>query len=278
MRDADVAPAHELAVMAFEDLGRRLHHPIPPRPDPARAHIRIRRLLETDPGGAWVSERAGGELDGIAMAIRREGLWGLSLLVVHPATQSAGVGSALLARTLDYADGARGGVILASADARALRAYSRAGFTFHPSAEAAGTPVGLAAAPEVRAFRADDHALAAAVDRAVRGAAHGGDLDALAAAGCELLAYPERGYAVHLAGTPRLVAALDDVAAAALLRTVLARTPADTEVEVGWLTGAQRWAVDVAVDAGLELRLGGGVFLRGDVGPFRPYLPGGAYV
>ena len=51
---------------------------------------------------------------------------------------------------------------------------------------------------------------------------------------------------------------------------------ADIALEVGWLRSAQRSAVDVAVDAGLELRLGGGVFLRGDVGPFRPYLPGGA--
>jgi hypothetical protein len=49
-------------------------------------------------------------------------------------------------------------------------------------------------------------------------------------------------------------------------------------VEVSWLTGAQRWAVDVAVDARLELGLWGAVFVRGDVGPFAPYLPSGAYL
>ena len=48
---------------------------------------------------------------------------------------------------------------------------------------------------------------------------------------------------------------------------------ADIALEVGWMTERQQWAIDVAVDAGLELRLGGAVFLRGDVGPFQPYLP-----
>jgi GNAT superfamily N-acetyltransferase len=278
MRDADVAAVHELSLAAFEDLARRRQRAIPPRLDPAFAHVRIRRVLEADPAGSWVSERVGGGLDGAALAIRREGLWGLSLLVVHPETQSAGAGSALLRRTLDYADGARAGVILASPDARALRAYTRAGFTFHPCAEAAGVPRGVVAAPEVRAFRPGDHALAATVDRAVRGAARGGDLDALVAADCELLTFPERGYAAQRGGSPRLVAALDDAAAAALLRTVLARAPAGAEVEVLWLTGAQQWAIDVAVDAGLELRVCGGVFLRGDVGSFRPYLPNGHYL
>jgi len=32
------------------------------------------------------------------------------------------------------------------------------------------------------------------------------------------------------------------------------------------------------VAARLELRPSGAVLLRGDVGPFRPYLPGGAYL
>ena len=48
--------------------------------------------------------------------------------------------------------------------------------------------------------------------------------------------------------------------------------------EVSWLTGLQRWAVDVAVEARLELDLWGAVFVRGDVGPFTPYLPSGAYL
>jgi hypothetical protein len=197
---------------------------------------------------------------------------------VRPDVQSTGTGSALLARTLAYGEGARGWIILASPDPRALRAYARAGFALHPSVLATGTPRDVAAAPEVRPFKPGDHALAAAVDRAVRGAPHGADLDALAAAGCELLTLPGRGYAVHRGGAVKTIAAFDDAAAAALLRSVLARMPDGAGAEVEWLTGTQQWAVDVAVAAGLELRPGGAVFLRGDVGAFRPYLPGGAYL
>lgn len=278
MRDDDIAAAHELTIAAFEDLARRLHEPPPPPPgDLAAAYVRVRRILATDPGGSWVGEDANG-LTGVALAILRDGLWGLSLLVVRPDAQSTGIGSALLARTLEYGAGARGGVILASPDSRALRAYARTGFTLHPSVSATGKPRGAIACADVRPFEPADHALAAAVDRAVRGVPHGADLDALAEGGNELLTYPERGYAVHLAGAVKTIAAFDDEAAAALLRTVLARMPDDKEADVSWLTGAQQWAIDVAVAVRLELRLGGAVCLRGDVGSFRPYLPGGAYL
>ena len=43
-------------------------------------------------------------------------------------------------------------------------------------------------------------------------------------------------------------------------------------------TGAQRWAVDVVLEARMELAVRGAVFLRGDTGPFAPYLPSGAYL
>jgi GNAT superfamily N-acetyltransferase len=278
MRDDDVAGAHELAIAAFEDLGRRLHEPPPPPPgDPAAAHARLRRLLATDPAGCWVAEDAGG-LAGVGLALLRDGLWGLSLLVVRPDLQSTGVGSALLRRTLEYGASARGGIVLASPDARALRAYARAGFELHPSLIATGVVRGIVGCADVRPFEPADHELAAAVDRAVRGVPHGSDLDALAEAGNELLTHPGRGYAVHLAGTVKTIAAFDDEAAGALLRTVLARTPPDAEAEVSWLTGEQQWAIDVAVAARLQLRLAGAVCLRGEVGPMRPYLPSGAYL
>ena len=74
----------------------------------------------------------------------------------------------------------------------------------------------------------------------------------------------------------KLLAAADEEAAAGLLRTVLASAPG--RAEVSWLTGRQRWAVDVALAARLELELWGAVFLRGEVGPFTPYLPSGAYL
>jgi len=277
LRDEDVAGADELAQAASEDLARRLHGPVSPPGDAARAHVRLRRLLAADAGGCWVAEDAAG-LTGVGLALVRDGLWGLSLLVVRPDMQSAGIGAALLRRTLEYGAGARAGVILASPDFRALRAYSRAGFALHPVLYASGRPRAVAAAPEVRRFEPGDHELAAAVDRAVRGAPHGADLDALAAGGCELLTFPGRGYAAHRGGTVKVVAAFDDAAAAALLRTALAATPEGADAEVDWMTGAQQWAIEVVLAARLELRSGGAVCLRGAVGDFRPYLPGGAYL
>jgi GNAT superfamily N-acetyltransferase len=277
MRDGDVAVVDDLAVAAFADLERRRGQPERPRPDPAPAQLRIRHLLGTDPGGAWVAVDPDDRPVGAALALVREGVWGLSLLVVRPDAQSSGAGGALLRAALEYGSDARGGIILASSDARALRAYHRAGFTMHPSAVAEGIPAGMAEHPAVVPFEpARDAAMAATVGRAVRGAGHGADLEALRAAGCELLAHPGRGFAAHRSGGLKLLAAVDEEAASALLRTVLARAPGPAEVS--WLTGAQRWAVDVALEARLELDVWGAVFLRGDVGPFAPYLPNGAYL
>jgi GNAT superfamily N-acetyltransferase len=278
MREQDVEAVNELAVAAFEDLSRLQDEPLQPRQPLQAAYVRLRHLLATDPGGCWAAECDDGTLDGVALALVREGIWGLSLLAVRPGMQSRGLGSALLDRALAYGDGARGGIILASPDPRALHVYARAGFRLHPTTEASGRPRDVEPAPEVRRFTDADHAMAARVDRAVRGAAHGGDLDALAEAGCDRLAFPERGYAVHRGGELMLLAAADEEAAAALLRTVLARVPDGASAEVEWLTPAQQWAIDVAVAAGLELRQVGGLFLRGDTGTFRPYLPGGAYL
>jgi GNAT superfamily N-acetyltransferase len=277
MQDDDVVAAHELMVATFAELDRRLGLEPPPPGDPAPMLLRHRRLLATDPGGCWVADDGGG-LAGVALALVREGVWGLSLLVVRPDAQSGGIGRELLARALDHGAGARGAIILASPDPRALRAYYRAGFALHASLSATGSPRGLEPPPDVRPFEPGDHALAARVDRALRGAAHGADLDALAQGGCDLLVLPDRGYAAIRGGSVKLVAALDEASAATLLRAALAGVRAGDRAEVDWLTGAQQWAIDVAVEAGLELRPAGAVCVRGDVGPLRPYLPSGAYL
>jgi GNAT superfamily N-acetyltransferase len=278
MRDEDVPAAHEVMVAAFADLNRRFFPEEQHSPgDPALAHVRFRRILETDPGGCWIADDGDGPA-GVALALMRDGVWGLSLLVVRPEHQSGGIGRALLARTLEYGAGARGGIVLASPDARALRAYARAGFALHPTLNAIGAPVGAVGCADVRPWEPADHELAAAVDRAVRGAPHGADLDALAAGGAELLTLPGRGYAAHRDYEVKTIAAFDDEAAAVLLRSVLARVPAGRTAAVEWIGAAQQWAVDVAVATRLELSPGGAIALRGDVGPFRPYLPGGAYL
>jgi hypothetical protein len=132
--------------------------------------------------------------------------------------------------------------------------------------------------PEVRLGTLADLPLTVDVDRAVRGAAHGDDLVALLESGGDMLVLPQRGYAVVRDGAIRLLAARDDDAAVALLRGCLAAAGA-REASVEWITSAQSWAVAPCLEAGLELRMDlGAVFLDGDVGPFRPYLPSGAYL
>jgi hypothetical protein len=243
----------------------------------AAARVRIRRLLATDPDGAWVAER-GGELVGCSLAVMREGVWGLSLLVVRPSAQSLGAGRELLVRAYEYGAGARGWIVLSSRDARALRSYARLGLDLHPALAARGHPRRLEAPAEVRPGTRDDVPLTEEVDRAVRGAAHGHDLLALLDTGGDLLVLPERGYAVVRDGAIRLLAALDAEGATLLLRACLAASgPHAASVE--WITSAQGWAVAPCLEAGLQLHSDlGAVFLAGDVGPFAPYLPSGAYL
>jgi GNAT superfamily N-acetyltransferase len=266
----------ELAIAAFRDLERRQDEPeIEPPPDDV-VELRFRRLVETDPGGAWLAAEDGRPV-GAALAIVREGVWGLSLLVVHPDAQSAGVGRALLERTLRYADGARGGIIMSSSDSRALRAYARVGFALHPAVWATGVPRRLAMPESVRDGSAADLALTEAVDRAVRGAAHGADIEALMA-NARLLVVDGRGYALARRDQLALLAATDEDAARDLLRAAIATVPEGEWLRIENLTAAQGWAIDVVLDAGLTLEPHGALFLRGDVGPFQPYLPNGAYL
>jgi GNAT superfamily N-acetyltransferase len=276
-RDDDLA-VFELAVRTFTELAERFHEPPPPPSLPAPALVRTHQLLERDPGGAWVAE-LDGDVVGAALAIDRDGLWGLSLLVVDPAHQSNGLGRALLARSLEYAGGGRrGAVILASPDPRALRAYARAGFVPHPCFSARGRPAAGPSPAGVREGGAGDLELTERVDRAIRGAAHGSDIEAMLRGDCRLIVVEDRGYAVHGRGSVRLLAALDEEAAADLLRGALAAVPPGEEISVEWLTARQDWAIAPVLDAGLTLRNDGAVFIRGDVGPFHPYLPSGAYL
>jgi len=278
MRDKDARAVHDVSVVTFTDLEARFHHPPSPPPPSNVPLVRYQHLIETDPGGAWVAEEDG-RVIGAALAIDREGMWGLSLLVVLPDHQSSGIGRALLERTLEYAAGGRrGAIILASPDHRALRAYARAGFEMHPCMDAEGRPEVSEVPGGVRDGDDRDLPLTEAVDRAVRGAPHGSDVAAFMRAGRRLLVVPERGYAVLGPESIHLLAALDEEAARDLLLAGLAAVPAGTNYRVEWITSAQQWAVRPVLDAGLVLKPGGAVCVRGDVGPFTPYLPSGAYL
>src|SRR5947208_1880016 len=126
MQPADVASAY---LVAFDAL-----HSAVPSPGESfeqraeRGESRIAHLLATDPGGAWVAEGEDGRVVGVALALVREGVWGLSLFGVDPRLQGGGIGRALLDEALAYANGSHGALILSSTDPKAMRLYARAGF------------------------------------------------------------------------------------------------------------------------------------------------------
>jgi GNAT superfamily N-acetyltransferase len=239
--------------------------------------VRIRHLATTDPGGAWVTTGDDGAVDGAALALVREGLWGLSLLIVRPDRQSSGRGRELLAAAMRYGADVDKGIIIASADSRALRSYWRAGFTLRPAFDAEGPVRVRPPAPAgVREGRwPSDRDLVDAISRSRRGAAHGPDADALLAAGCRLFVHDGGGFAFARGGRAVLLAATDERIARELLRAVLH----ESERGIVWfIDHDQQWALDVVLAAGLELKPAGATCIKGEVGPMAPYLPSGAYL
>jgi len=285
---ADVEPARAVGRRALDGVSRRLdaQPDLPPDDEAGRARMRTRieRCAATDPDGAWVAaDEATGEVVGVALALRREGLWVLSLLAVAEGLQGQGVGARLLDASLRTAAGATGGLILVSRDPRAMRRYQLAGFRLQPAYEATGRvdrsrlPAGLGARD---GDLSRDGQLCADVGRELRGAAHGPDLPAMLAAGAALLVAEDgrdRGFAVRNGGRVWLAGATSDALAARLLWAALAAGGPEVEAEAQWLTARQQWALDVLLDARLSLRLGSSVATRGEVGPMTPYLPSGAY-
>lgn len=247
-----------------------------------RGRARIAHLQGTDPDGAWVAERHG-RIVGIALALVREGVWGLSLFGVDGEHHGRGIGRRLLAPALAYGAGTRAGIICAGEHPAAMRMYARAGFLVLPCVSAAGIverhalPGGLRARPGTL-DDPRDLGLCAAASRAVRGAAHTVDLPALLAAGDELLVADDGGFAVHHEGSCVLLAAGDEATARDLLWSALAAGPPGATVDVGFVTAGNDWAVDVALRAGLALSVSGPVFVRGDPGPLAPYLPSGTFL
>ncbi len=249
-----------------------------PATDRAYGVRRMHHLTTTDPGGAWVHTGADGVVDGVALAILREGIWGLSLLIVHPGRQSEGIGRDLMAAATGYGAEAHGGIILASSDARALRTYWRAGFKLLPAFDVRGAvrnpPPASAAVREGR--WPTDRDLTDAVGRAVRGAAHGNDLEPYLVSGLRLRVHDDGGFAIHAPdGRVRMLAATDERVARTLLETILHDLPT---AEIDFIDARQDWAIDVVLEAGLRLIPEGATCVRGELGPMRPYLPSGAYL
>ena len=281
MTEGDRSAVMDTMRASFRALGEALGEPgYDPTPREVEWGIyRVGHLIRTDPGGSWVAE-ADGAVVGAALGLVREGVWGLSLLIVDPAHQEVGLGRALLDAALDHGRDCRGWIILASSDPRALRLYASSGFDLRPAVGASGVPdKGALPDPgDVRPGTDADHELCHRVSRAVRGAAHGPDIEALRATDGQLMVDPGRGFVVHRSGTPKLLAALDEESATRLAAAALRAAPEGSEVEIQPLTAGQDWAVRVALAARLRLRPWGPVFTRGELGPLAPYLPNGSYL
>ena len=282
LRPEDVAAAHASSFATFGELDARLGDPVPEHTDAVRARgeHRVAHLQRTDPDGAWAAE-VDGRLVGVALALRRGPLWFLSLLTVEPGLQGQGVGARLLEAALRTSEDASAGWILATGDPKALRRYAAAGFALHPGYDAHGRvdrsalPAGLDVQGGPVLERAD---LVEDVVGRLRGVGYGPELEAFAANDVQALVAEdgaERGFCLHGADRVLSVGATTPALAHRLLWAGLGQV--EGEVSLGFLTGDQQWAIEVALAARLTVKPGSSSCRRGALGPLTPYLPTGAY-
>jgi len=283
LRADEADDVYDVTTDAFAAAAERAHDD-PPQADERMLAAHRRRIAHSvahDAGGCWAAERDG-RLIGAAIALLREDLWILSLLMVRGEAQGQGVGRELMRHALAYAGDRPDGIIAASLDPFAWRRYWAAGFRLLPAALAKGA-VRRAAIPAVagvRPGRPEDYELCADLGRRMRGASHGPDLAFLAegpdggfwvsdGAG-------DRGFVMTFKGSPALLAADQPATAQRLLWTALAES--DGDVATYFVTGEQGWAFDVFFRAGLLVRPGTAVFTRGRLGAMHPYLPNGPFL
>ncbi|MGN6473138.1 MAG: GNAT family N-acetyltransferase [Mycobacteriales bacterium] len=285
MTQADVEAAVRVQMDAFADLDRRFGEEPTTFTDTvlARSTARHRHFVDNDADGSWVAT-LDDRVVGVALALRRDDLWGLSLLNVDPTAQSAGIGRRLLDAALTYAEGCARAVILSSPDARAIRAYGTSGLDLYPQVKASGVPELGLRPPQDRAVRdgtAEDRDFADEVDRVVRKAGRGADHAAITAVGATMFVVDDRdgrGYAYVRDGDVYLLAATNDATATTLLWHCFERSRAvDGKVDVSHITGEQQWAVEACLAARLAIAPDGPVFWRGATPP-RSYLPSGAFL
>jgi GNAT superfamily N-acetyltransferase len=244
----------------------------------ARQRLRIAHLLGTDPGGAWVAADGERGVVGLAMALRREDLWGLSLLMVDERCAGQGIGRGLMERALAYGADAPAGLIVSSEHPAALRLYALAGFAMRPSVSLFGL---VRHRPDRPADVCDAEAFEPWMDevaREVRGAGYGPDPASWGAIGQVLRCVEGRGWSAARGGRLSCVLARDEEAARWLLEAHLAAAPGAENAEVDFITAGQDWAIGVGLRAGLALSPDGAVFTRGRLGTLQPWLPTGAYL
>jgi hypothetical protein len=209
-------------------------------------------------------------------------LWCLSLLAVQPGLQGVGAGHRLFDRALEYGAGCEHGLILASDDPRARRLYAQAGFRLRPTFRAAGTLDRTSLPPpssETREGGKADLAWLEAISREVRGAPHTAELRFALERGGRLLCVQDRGFVVVLPGEGVwLLAAADEQTATVLLWGALRTLEDGGRWVLRWATQEQRWALDIAVRAGLRLIPYGALCVRGAPGRLYPFIPSPPFV
>jgi GNAT superfamily N-acetyltransferase len=275
MRDEDVADADRVCL----DV---LYKSFPGEEEAARAarqHARIRHLLETDPGGCWVAEHEG-RVEGVALALVREGVWGFSLFGVAEKLQGRGVGRALFDRSWAYGADARGHIVLSSTNPPAMGIYARTGLPIRPCVAFGGIP-DLDRAPALDGVEEAGEAglpLADAIGRELRGAGHGRDLPVAMAHGARLFVLEDRAFALARGGNIIMLGARDERAAQRMLWALFVHGGPGATVNVDFLTAGQDWALPVCLDARLQLSPDGPMFAGGQLCPLAPYIPSGAYL
>lgn len=280
------AHAEAAAFLEVDRMGRLWNEPEPAPPDEASRRRWIAGMghhLATDPGGCRVAESDAGEIVGFAVSQNRGGFWYLASYGVVPGLQSKGVGTRLLDAALAHADG-RPGMISSSPHPGATRRYRRAGFTMLPEMRMTGR-VDRAALPALdglRDGRRDDLEWMDALDERLRGGGHGPDhvhmLDDLGLRLVVSASPAERPGYVYIneeSGHSVLLAAADVETAEKLLWEALAH--AHEETVINRITSGNQWAIDVGLDARLDLGQTGYLALRGLPEPV-PYLASGHHL
>ncbi|WP_435744063.1 GNAT family N-acetyltransferase [Nocardioides sp. SYSU DS0663] len=285
MTAGDVEDAERVSDEGFFELDTRMRRTAGPAPERrSTAHRaawleRTHHLVRTDPGGCWVAEDTSGVV-GTAVSFRRETLWCLATYAVLPGHQGRGIGAPLLAAALHHGRGCVRGMLSATGDQRAVRAYHRAGFELHPQMRLTGrvdrSAIPVDALAKVRDGSAGDVDLMDSLDRLARGAGHGVDHELMLRQWHLLVTDTTTGSGyvyVDERGRPALLAASDRRTGARLLWSALAE--AHDQVTVGHVTGANQWVLDVGFAARLQLEQEGYLGLRG-MKPPTPYVHSGA--
>ena len=124
----DSRRAFDVFLPSVQDLARRQNNPWDVEPEAQWSRMKeLFDYLAEHAAEWWIAEEEGsGTAIGYARSVERGGLFELAEFFVHPDSQSAGVGAALLARAFPN-DRGEVRVIIATTDVRAQARYYRAG-------------------------------------------------------------------------------------------------------------------------------------------------------